>query len=50
MLATTTHPDIGSTILCILFGLYVLKVCLKAMFGGYENRRVPMKVRRGRPE
>lgn len=50
MLATTTHPDIASTILCAAFGLYVLKVLLKAMFGGYENNRAPMRVKRGRPE
>lgn len=48
LLATATHPDMGSKILCILFGLVIVRTLFRLITGKYEQP-APMQVKKGHP-
>lgn len=49
LLATATHPDMGSKIICMIVLALFVRFVFKAMFGHYDSPAVPREVRKGRP-
>jgi hypothetical protein len=49
LLATATHPEAGTKILCVLLGLLLLRTLWRLISGYYEDRVTPRTVRKGRP-